>query len=204
MRAKNEETKLRIYEYINSYIKAHRVSPSIKNIAKDANCAVSTAYKFLVRLEEEGLIERCGRKQIISDANKWAMDCIPVVGLIACGKPKLAVEDIQAYLPINREFFGAGEYIGLVASGESMINVGIEDGDIVIVRKQPTAEEGQIVVAMVQNDYDNEYSATLKRFYRTKDENVFRLHPENSEMEDIYVNSIEIVGVAVKVMKDLN
>ncbi len=160
MRARNEETKLRIYEYINSYIKTHRVSPSIKDIAKDANCAVSTAYKFLVRLEEEGLIERCGRKQIISDANKWAMDYIPVVGLIACGKPKLAVEDIQTYLPINKEFFGGGEYIGLVASGESMINAGIEDGDIVIVRKQPTAEEGQIVVAMVQNDYDNEYSAT--------------------------------------------
>ena len=203
MRAKNEETKFRIYEYINSYIKAHRVSPSIKDIAKEANCAVSTAYKFLVRLEEDGLIERCGRKQIISEVNKWAIDYIPVVGLVACGNPKLAVENIQTYLPINREFLGSGEYIGLVASGESMINAGIEDGDIVIVRKQPTAEEGQIVVAMVQNDFDNEYSATLKRFYRTKDEKVFRLHPENSDMEDIYVNSIEIVGIAVKVIKDL-
>ncbi len=203
MRAKNEETKLRIYEYINSYIKAHRVSPSIKDIAKEANCAVSTAYKFLVRLEEEGLIERCGRKNIVSDANKWAMDYIPVVGLVACGKPKLAVEDIQTYLPINKEFLGGGEYIGLVASGESMINAGIDDGDIVIVRNQPNAEEGQIVVAMVQNDYDNECSATLKRFFRTNDNNIFRLHPENSEMEDMYINNIEIVGVAVKVLKDL-
>ncbi len=203
MRAKNEETKLKIYEYINSYIKAHRVSPSIKDIAKEANCAVSTAYKFLVRLEEEGLIERCGRKQIISDANKWVFECIPVVGLIACGKPKLAVEDIQTYMPVNKDLLGIGEFIALVASGDSMINAGIDDGDIVIVRKQPTAEEGQIVVAMVQNDFDNEYSATLKRFYRTKDEKVFRLHPENSDMEDIYVNSIEIVGIAVKVIKDL-
>lgn len=203
MRAKNEETKLRIYEYINSYIKAHRVSPSIKDIAKEANCAVSTAYKFLVRLEEEGLIERCGRKQIISDANKWEFECIPVVGLIACGKPKLAVEDIQTYMPVNKDLLGVGEFIALVASGDSMINAGIEDGDIVIVRKQATAEEGQIVVAMVQNDYDDEYSATLKRFYRTKSRNLFRLHPENTEMEDIFINNIEIVGVAVKVIKDL-
>ncbi len=203
MRAKNEETKLKIYEYINSYIKAHRVSPSIKDIAKEANCAVSTAYKFLVRLEEEGLIERCGRKQIISDANKWVFECIPVVGLIACGKPKLAVEDIQTYMPVNKDLLGIGEFIALVASGDSMINAGIDDGDIVIVRKQPTAEEGQIVVAMVKNDYEDEYSATLKRFYRTKSRNVFRLHPENSEMEDMFINNIEIVGVAVKVIKDL-
>ena len=203
MRAKNEETKLKIYEYINSYIKEHRVSPSIKDIAKEANCAVSTAYKFLVRLEEEGLIERCGRKQIISDANKWVFECIPVVGLVACGKPKLAVEDIQTYMPVNKDLLGMGEYIALVASGDSMINAGIDDGDIVIVRKQPTAEEGQIVVAMVQNDYEDEYSATLKRFYRTKSRNVFRLHPENSKMEDMFINNIEIVGVAVKVIKDL-
>ena len=203
MRAKNEETKLKIYEYINSYIKAHRVSPSIKDIAKEANCAVSTAYKFLVRLEEEGLIERCGRKQIISDANKWVFEYIPVVGLIACGKPKLAVEDIQTYMPVNKDLLGIGEFIALVASGDSMINAGIDDGDIVIVRKQPTAEEGQMVVAMVKNDYEDEYSATLKRFYRTKSRNVFRLHPENSEMEDMFINNIEIVGVAVKVIKDL-
>ena len=84
-----------------------------------------------------------------------------------------------------------------------MINVGIDNGDLVVVRRQNTAEDGQIVVAMVQNEYDSECSATLKRFFHTEKRNVFRLCPENDEMDDIIVNNVEILGVAVKVLKDL-
>jgi len=203
MSLKNEDTKERIYEYINEYITKNRTSPSVREIAKNANCAVSTAHKFLVRLEEEGYIDRQGIRHIVSTESSWEMGCLPVVGMIACGKPKLAVEDIQTYLPINKDYFGSGDYIGLIADGESMINAGIDSGDVVIVRKQPAAEEGQIVAAMVHNDYDNEMSATLKRFYRTDKENLFRLHPENDNMEDIYVSDIEIVGIAVRVLKNL-
>lgn len=204
MNAKNEETKLAIYEYINDYIKTYRASPSIKEIAKAVNCALSTAHKFLVRLEEEGYIERGGRKHIVTNVNNWEMDCLPVIGMVACGKPKLAVEDIQFYLPINKKFFGMGEFFGLIANGNSMINAGIENGDIVIVRKQFVCEEGQIVVAMIQDEYSSDMNATLKRFYKTKNKSIFRLHPENDEMEDIYVNEINIIGIAVKVLKDLN
>ena len=84
-----------------------------------------------------------------------------------------------------------------------MINVGIDNGDLVIVRRQEIAQDGQIVVAMVQNEYDSEWSATLKRFYHTDKRNVFRLHPENDDMDDIIVNNIKIIGIAVKVLKDL-
>lgn len=124
MRAKNEDTKIRIYEYINEYIKTHRVSPTITEIAKNANCAVSTAYKFLERLQDEGLIDMAGRGRITSTVNNWEMGYAPILGMVACGKPKLAVEDIQGYLPLNMDYFGKGEYFLLVASGESMINAG--------------------------------------------------------------------------------
>lgn len=203
MRPKNNETKVQIYEFINEYIKEYRISPSVREIAKEVKCSISTVHKFLVRLEEEGLIERSGKRHITSSVNSWSMDCAPIVGMVACGQPITAIENIQGYLPINKEYFGAGDYVALIAEGNSMINVGIDSGDLVIVRRQNTAQDGQIVVAMVQNEYDSECSATLKRFYHTDERNVFRLHPENAEMEDIIVNNVEIIGVAVKVLKDL-
>lgn len=203
MRPKNNETKMQIYEFINEYINEHRTSPSVREIASVVNCSISTAYKFLVRLDEEGLIERCGRRHITSSVNSWSMDCAPIVGMVACGQPITAIENIQGYMPINKEYFGAGDYMALIAEGKSMINVGIDNGDLVVVRRQNTAEDGQIVVAMVQNEYDSECSATLKRFFHTEKRNVFRLCPENDEMDDIIVNNVEILGVAVKVLKDL-
>ncbi len=121
MRAKNEETKLRIYEFINEYIKVNRVSPTIREIAESVNCAVSTAYKFLGRLQDEGLIDMAGRGRITSSVNNFEMDYAPILGLVACGKPQPAIEDIQGYLPINMQYFGSGEYFALVASGESML-----------------------------------------------------------------------------------
>lgn len=203
MRPKNNETKMQIYEFINGYINEYRISPSVREIAKEVHCSISTVHKFLVRLEEEGLIERSGKRHITSSLNSWSMDCAPIVGMVACGQPITAIENIQGYLPINKEYFGAGDYIALIAEGNSMINVGIDSGDLVIVRRQSTADDGQIVVAMVQNEYDSDCSATLKRFYHTDERSVFRLHPENDEMEDIIVNNVEIIGVAVKVLKDL-
>lgn len=103
MRKKNEDTKIRIYEYINEYIKNNRVSPTINEIAKNAGCAVSTAYKFLERLKDEGLIDTAGRGRITSSVNNWGMGYAPILGMVACGKPKLAVEDIQGYLPLNMD-----------------------------------------------------------------------------------------------------
>lgn len=204
MRPKNEETKNRVYEFINEYIKVNRVSPTVREIANGVNCAVSTAYKFMVRLQEEGLIDIAGRRHIVSSVNSWAMGYAPILGLVACGKPQSAMQDIQGYLPINMEYFGAGEYFALVAEGESMINVGIDPGDLVLIRRQNSCENGQIAVVQIE-DYENcpECSATLKRVYREDEQKRFRLHPENDSMKDFYADNIEIVGIAVKVIKDL-
>ncbi|MGN0782811.1 MAG: transcriptional repressor LexA [Christensenellales bacterium] len=204
MSSKNEETKQRIYDFINKYIQDNRVSPTVREIAKGVNCAVSTAYKFMVRLQDEGLIDIAGRRHIISSINSWSMSCAPIVGLVARGKPQTAIQDIQGYLPINTQYFGGGEYFALVAEGKSMVNVGIDEGDLVIIRRQSSCDDGQIAVVLIDNENYSECSATLKRLYRDDKHKRFRLHPENDEMEDFFAEKVEVVGVAVKVIKDLS
>ena len=204
MRPKNEETKMQIYEYINEYFKINRVSPTVREIASGVNCGVATAYKFLCRLQEEGYIDMAGKRRITSSVNNWVMDYAPILGMIACGKPHPAIEDIQGYLPINTEYLGKGEYFALIATGDSMINVGIDDGDIVLVRKQSSCDDGQIAVVLTEiNECDGECSATLKRLYHDDKRQLIRLHPENDCMEDFYVKEAEVLGVAVKVIKNL-
>ena len=198
---KNDERKLEVYNFINDFIKEYGVCPSYDEIASAIGCAKSTLFKYMKRLEEEGYIERYGRNQIVTVENSNTIDRVPVIGSVACGKPKLAIEDIQGYLPINIDWLGRGEYFGLVADGDSMINIGINSGDIVIVRKQSTAENGQVVVALIPDEYGGEMTATLKRFY--KERGKYRLQPENDTMKDIYVDKLEILGIAVKNISDV-
>jgi len=124
---------------------------------------------------------------------------MPVVGTIACGTPILAEENIESYLSISGKFLGPGVFFVLVAKGDSMINAGIDNGDYVIVRQQNSADEGQIVVALVEDG-----ECTLKRYYKDEKRKKIRLHPENNEMEDMYFDTISIQGVAVKVIKNLD
>ena len=198
---RNDERKDEVYRFINNFIKEYGVSPSYNEIASSIKCAKSTLFKYMTRLEEEGLIERFGRNQMVTIENSNAIERIPVIGTVACGKPKLAYEDIQGYIPINVDWLGSGEYFGLIAKGDSMTNININDGDIVIVRKQDTAENGQVVVAMIPDETSEDMTATLKRFY--KERNCFRLHPENDYMDDIFVDDVHILGVAVKNISDV-
>ena len=122
---------------------------------------------------------------------------VPIVGSIACGTPMLAEENIESYIPISSSILGTGNFFALHARGNSMVNANIEDGDFVIVRQQNTAEEGQIIVALIDDE------ATLKRFYTDRRRRKVRLHPENDEMEDMYFDSIDIQGIVVKVIKDV-
>ena len=122
---------------------------------------------------------------------------LPVVGSIACGTPLLAEENIEKYLPIPTEFLGNGKYFILRANGDSMIKANIEDGDYVIIKQQETAEVGQIIVALINDE------ATLKRYYLDDKRQKVRLHPENDEMQDMYFKNVIIQGIAVKVIKDL-
>lgn len=124
-------------------------------------------------------------------------ELVPVVGSVSCGPMLLAEQNIEYYVPIPKSQIGNGKHYILTANGNSMINAGINDGDKVLIRIQSTAEEGQIVVARVDDE------ATLKRYYIDREKQKVRLHPENNRMKDIYVDNIEIQGIAITVTKSL-
>jgi repressor LexA len=156
-------------------------------------------------MQEKGMIEKgSGHYSLITPYIRKVMpgnQRLPIVGAIACGTPILAEENIESYLTISGSFLGAGEHFVLIAQGDSMINVGIEDGDYVIIKKQNVANEGQIVVALIDNE-----EATLKRFYNDKRRKKIRLHPENNNLKDMFYayESVNIQGIAIKVIKSID
>lgn len=196
---RSEKLMSRIIEFAEEYYLQNNASPSVRAIAGEFNINASTAYRYLVEMNERGLITYDGRSIGTEKINKIRSGSgtikVPLVGRIACGIPNLAEENIEEYVSLPRSMFGDGEFFILRASGESMIDAGIETGDLVVIRKQTCAEDGQIVVALVEDE------ATLKRLYR--EEGKVRLHPENAGMDDIIVDDCIIQGVAVKVIKDL-
>ena len=199
MRRRNVELMNRIIEFAEQYYLENSSSPSVRVISDKFGIGVSTAYRYLLEMDERGLITYDG-KRISNDrieklnSNSGVIRAA-VVGSIACGIPNLAEENVEEYVSLPRSMFGDGEFFILRANGESMIDAGIETGDLVVIRKQACAEDGQIVVALVEDE------ATLKRLYR--EERKVRLHPENAAMDDIIVDDCIIQGVAVKVIKDL-
>ena len=203
MNPRNEEKKLMIYKFINDYISEKGFCPSTAEISAAVGCAKSTVSKFTTRLEEEGKLQRKGRNKLSTDTSPMPSYRMPIIGTVSCGKPILAIEDIIGTIPIDRDALGGGEFFGLVADGKSMINAGIEPGDIVYVRKQTTADNGEIAVVIFEDDCGDGERATLKRFFKDDENQQFILHPENDEMEDIIVRQVRVVGVAKKVLKNL-
>ena len=203
MRPKNEERKIEVYQFVIDFIRRRGVCPTTAEIGGSLGMAKSTVSKYMARLEEEGLIEKYGRYQTVTADKAYSAKRMPIIGSIACGKPILAVEDIEGYIPIDDDFLGKGEFFGLIASGSSMIDAGISDGDIVYIKRQSTADDGEIVVALIEDELTDGRRATLKRFYRDEKNKSYILHPENSAMDDITVKSVEILGIAVQVLKNL-
>ena len=201
MRSKNSELMNNIVEFINrEYFDSGR-TPTMQEIATAFGISKGCVSNYIAEMHEKGMLENSGTCRGVRTKKmeklQQAVEYLPVVGSIACGTPMLAEENIETYLPISTEFLGAGSYFILKAYGESMINAGIDDGDLVVVRQQETAEEGQIVVALIDNE------TTLKRYYLDEKRKRIRLHPENDGMDDMYFKSIDIQGVAIKVIKDL-
>ena len=132
MRPKNNERKMKVYNFMTNHMKEHGVYPTVQEIGNRLGMAKSIASKYRNRLIDDGLIEKLGRYQIKAAGN-ISCSSMPVVGRIACGEPILAIEEIEGYLPIDEGTLGPGEYFGLIADGDSMINAGICEGDTVYV-----------------------------------------------------------------------
>lgn len=203
MRSKSTELMERIIQYVDKQFCISGGVPTMTEIALALNISIGCVSNYIAEMKRKGMIENNNGWHGIrtKTINKFSHDMqfLPVVGSVACGTPVLAEENIETYVPVSSNFLGNGKHFLLKAKGESMINAGVADGDYVIVKQQEVAEEGQIVVALIDDE------ATLKRYYIDRKNKRIRLHPENDAMEDMYFDDVKIQGVAVKVLslKDL-
>ena len=192
-----------ILEYIKSELLRIGYPPAVREICEAVNLkSTSSVHAHLESLEKNGYIRRDPTKpraiEIIDDTfnlTRREMVNVPMVGQVAAGEPILAEQNITNYFPIPMEFMPNNDTFMLTVRGESMINVGIYDGDYVLVEKRQTASNGEIVVALVED------SATVKTFY--KEAGYYRLQPENDDMDPIIVNNCEILGKVIGVFRFL-
>ena len=191
----------RVYDYIDMTLRKNGYSPSIRDIQEALGIkSTSTVNAYLDRLEEKGAISRTASKSRTVRTNPLGVEApdtvkIPLVGRVAAGVPILATEQIERYIdfPALGRSFAPGSLYALRIKGQSMINAGINDGDIVICQKQPIAENGTIVVALIEDE------ATVKTFY--KENGHIRLQPENDAMEPIIVDNVIILGKVVALVR---
>lgn len=194
------DNQQRILDFIKSEIQQKGYPPSVREIANAVGLkSTSTVHGHLQRLEKRGLLHRDAMKpramEIVGDPNfvRNSTTAVPVIGRVTAGQPILAEENLEDYVALPEVLLGDGEHYVLRVTGESMIDAGILDGDYIVVRKQPTANNGEIVVAMIDD------SATVKRYY--KENGHFRLQPENPTMAPIYADEVTILGKVVSLYR---
>lgn len=194
------DNQQRILDFIKAEIQEKGYPPSVREIANAVGLkSTSTVHGHLRRLEKRGLLHRDAMKpramEVVGDPNfvRNSTTAVPVVGRVTAGLPILAEQNLDDYVCIPDVMLGDGEHFILLVRGESMINAGILDGDYIIVRRQPEANNGDIVVAMIDD------SATVKRFY--KENGHFRLQPENNTMQPILADEVTILGKVVSLYR---
>ncbi len=190
-----------ILEYIKSQILERGFPPAVREICEAVNLkSTSSVHSHLETLEKNGYIRRDPTKpraiEILDDnfnLTRREMVNVPIVGQVAAGEPILAQQNIENYFPIPVDFMPNSQTFLLKVKGESMINAGILDGDMVLVEETPSASNGDMVVALVDD------GATVKTFY--KEEGIFRLQPENDFMDPIIVKEVTILGKVIGVFR---
>jgi repressor LexA len=198
-----------ILEFIRNEVRTKGYPPSVREIGEAVGLASSsTVHGHLDRLEKKGFIRRDPTKpraiellgqEDSENYNVFAHSIarVPVVGKVTAGMPITATENIEDYFPLPEHYAADGDVFMLSVVGDSMIEAGIHSGDYVIVRQQQTANNGEIVVAMTEED-----EATVKTFYKEKDH--IRLQPENSTMEPLRLKHVTILGKVIGLFRDLH
>ncbi|WP_423801798.1 transcriptional repressor LexA [Neobacillus sp. SAB-20_R2A] len=197
-----------ILDFIKGEVKTKGYPPSVREIGEAVGLASSsTVHGHLARLESKGLIRRDPTKPRaieILEADEAShiprnhVVNVPVVGKVTAGLPITAIENVEEYFPLPERLAPSSENVFMLEiMGESMIEAGILDGDYVIVKQQPSANNGDIVVAMTEED-----EATCKRFFKEKD--YIRLQPENSTMDPIILNNVTILGKVIGVYRQIH
>ena len=203
-----------IWDFLVEYVDGHGYPPTVREIGEKVGLASpSTVHAHLANLERAGLLKRdptkpralelVGRRASADghgDGSRADVHKLTLVGEIAAGGPLLAEDNIEEYLAVPEPLSRGGAEFLLRVKGESMINAGILDGDIIVVRKQQDARDGDIVVALAGDD-ETANEATVKRLFR--DGNRVRLQPENDTMEPIYADHVELIGKVIGVFRQL-
>lgn len=192
-----------ILEYIKAQILERGFPPAVREICEAVHLkSTSSVHSHLETLEKNGYIRRDSTKpraiEILDDTfnlTRRELVNVPIIGRVAAGEPILAQENIENYFPIPAEMMPNKQTFLLVIKGESMVNIGIFDGDYVLVQEEHTAQNGDVVVALVDD------GATVKTFY--KEEGVIRLQPENDYMDAIIVKDVVILGKVIGVFRFL-
>lgn len=191
---KTQET----YDFIVSYLEDKKYPPTIREICDKLHLdSTSSAVYHLKKLEKLGKITRSNNKNRaieLTDKSTISNITLPVVGVIAAGQPILAEETLMDKIVISENFFSGNNLFVLQVKGDSMIDVGIFNGDYVVISKQSVANNGEIVACLVENE------ATVKRYY--KENGYFRLQPENSSMRPIFTNTLQILGKVVGLIRN--
>jgi len=191
-KTKNEEA---VFNYIQQFISENGFPPCVREVCSACNIkSTATVFNIINRLKERGLLEKSDvKRRAISLTNKSIS--VPIVGNVAAGEPIFATESYEGYVSLPENFFSGDDLFMLNVQGNSMIKIGMYNGDKVVVRKQNTADNGDIVVALVDD------SATVKRFY--KRDGKFILHPENDDMEDFIFDNVEVLGKVVGLIRNM-
>ena len=209
-----KDREKRVLEFITEQIKKNGYPPTVRDIGAALGIkSTSTVQKSMVILEEEGFIRKQAGKRrafevVAGGAEKphtAAQDRtdvvdVPIVGRVAAGTPILAEQNIEGSFPMPAQFIGKGTNFMLTVHGDSMVEAGIMDGDYILVQEQKTANNGDIVVAMINGEFESE--STVKTFY--KENGHIRLQPQNSSMDPIIVDDCEIVGLVKGVFRYLS
>ena len=196
------EAKSTIVEYIDQYYSNYRAIPSVRDISAGTGISVSTVHRCLKDMKENGELEYRGRRSVSTQRIEMEgrHPAMAVLGYVACGEGQEEMEEIIEYIRMPESLIGQGEFFALIAKGESMVDAGIAPGDYVVIRKQNTAEVGDIVVALDQGVNN------LKVLGYNKKRERYFLRSCNEDREryrDIYPEELQIQGVAVCVSKKL-
>ena len=196
------DSQVRILHYIQKATKEKGYPPSVREICSATGLkSTSTVHGHLLRMQKKGMLNRDSMKPraITLPADpldeKRNLTYVPIVGCVTAGEPILAMENIEDYIAFPRGLLSDGEHYMLRVRGESMIEAGIQSGDYVVVKQQPTAYNGDIIVALIDDE------ATVKRYYR--ENGMFRLQPENRSMQPIFTTELTVLGKVIALYRML-
>lgn len=203
MNVKLSEKQETILDFLKYEIKSKGYPPSVREICAAVDLSsTSTVHSHLKTLEKKGVIRRDPAKpraieilQGKEENTSGELVHVPIIGRVTAGEPILAVENIEGHFPIPTSYLGNKEIYMLKVQGDSMIGANIVDGDLILVEEQPTANDSDIVVALLDD------SVTVKRFF--KEDNFIRLQPENDSMSPIFVEELEILGKVIGLFRTM-